>query len=116
MCGNDTTTYRGVMVWNRQTSDEGKLSHRTDNVDVAARYLVYNLFIGGTPEAPRLLKDINEKEETLARAIERGWVEVFERRRSSGAMVQLVALTDEGRQMAAGDFTSPRPSLGFWRH
>jgi len=32
--------------------------------------------------------------------MDRGWVEVFERRRKDGAMVRLVALTDEGRRMA----------------
>ena len=85
-----------------QISDEGKQSYHTDNIDVAARYLVYNLFIAvsGTPETSRLLRDIEEKVETLARAVERGWVEVFERRRKTGAMVRLVALTDEGRRMA----------------
>jgi len=103
------------MVWGRQIRDESKQSHRTGNVDVAARYLVYNLFIaiGRMPETSRLLKDIDEKEETLARAVACGWIEVFERRRSTGAMVQLVALTDEGRRMAAGDLTSPLPSRSF---
>ena len=84
-----------------QIGDERK--HRyTDTIDVAARYLVYNLFIAvsGAPETSRLLRDIDEKVETLARAVERGWVEVFERRRKDGAMVRLVALTDEGRRMA----------------
>jgi hypothetical protein len=99
---SDTTTYREFMARDRQTGDEGKASRHIDNVDVAARYLVYNLFIAinGMPEAFRLLRDLDEKEETLARAVERGWIEVFERRRSTGTMVQLVALTDEGRRMA----------------
>ena len=81
--------------------DERKQRY-TDSVDAAARYLVYNLFIAvsGAPETSRLLRDIDEKVETLARAMDRGWVEVFERRRKDGAMVRLVALTDEGRRMA----------------
>jgi len=73
-----------------------------DNVDISARYLVYNIFIAmmGMPEASRLLRDIGENESILARAVERGWIEVIERRRKSGVMARLVALTDEGRQMA----------------
>lgn len=90
------------MASHPQISDERKQSHHTDHIDVAARYLVYNLFIAvsGTPEMSRLLRDIDEKAETLARAVERGWIEVFERRRKAGAMVRLVALTNEGRRMA----------------
>jgi len=81
--------------------DERKQRY-TDGIDAAARYLVYNLFIAvsGAPVTSRLLRDIDEKVETLARAVERGWVEVFERRRKDGAMVRLVALTDEGRRIA----------------
>ena len=81
--------------------DERKQRY-TDTIDVAARCLVYNLFIAvsGAPETSLLLRDIDEKVQTLARAVDRGWVEVFERRRKDGAMVRLVALTDEGRRMA----------------
>ena len=90
------------MVRHLQVGREGKASCDADGVDVAARYLVYNLFvaISGTPETSRLLRDIDERVETLARAMERGWIEVFDRRRKSGAVVRLVALTDEGRRMA----------------
>ena len=97
-----TANYYGFMARHPQISDEGKRSHHTDPIDIAARYLVYNLFIAfsGTPETSRLLRDIDERVETLARAVERGWVEVFERRRKAGAMVRLVALTAEGRRMA----------------
>ena len=81
---------------------DGRKQGYTDTIDGAARYLVYNLFIAvsGATETSRLLRDIDEKVETLARAVDRGWVEVFERRRKDGAMVRLVALTDEGRRMA----------------
>ena len=95
-------TYRRSMAEPPQISHESNRSHHTDHIDIAARYLVYNLFIAfsGTPETSRLLRDIDERVETLARAVERGWVEVFERRRKAGAMVRLVALTAEGRRMA----------------
>ena len=97
-----TTNYDGLMARHLQVSLEGKASRHTDSVDVAARCLVYSLFvaINGTPEASRLLRDIDEKVETLVRAMERGWIEVFDRRQKSGAVVRLVALTDEGRRMA----------------
>jgi hypothetical protein len=96
------TNYDRFMVRHLQVSRVGKASCHADRVDVAARYLVYNLFvaISGTPETSRLLRDIDEKVETLARAVERGWIEVFDRRRKSGAVMRLVALTDEGRRMA----------------
>jgi hypothetical protein len=99
-CG--TTNYHGFMARHLQVRDEGKASRHADRVDLAARYLVYNLFIAisGTPETSQLLRDIDDKVETLARAVERGWVEVFDRRRKSGAVVRLVALTDEGRRIA----------------
>jgi hypothetical protein len=97
-----TTNYDGFMARHLQVSRAGKASCHADRVDVAARYLVYNLFvaISGTPETSRLLRNIDEKVETLVRAMERGWVEVFDRRQKSGAVVRLVALTDEGRRMA----------------
>jgi hypothetical protein len=90
------------MARHLQVRDEGEASRHADRVDLAARYLVYNLFIAisGTPQTSQLLRDIDEKVETLARAVERGWVEVFDRRRKSGDVVRLVALTDEGRRIA----------------
>ena len=102
MYESGTTNYDGFMVRHLQASREGKASRHADRVDVAARYLVYNLFVAnsGTPETSRLLRDIDERVETLARAVERGWIEVFDRRRKSGAVMRLVALTDEGRRMA----------------
>ena len=104
MYESGTTNYDGFMARHLQVSDE-KASRHTDRVDVAARYLVYNLFvaISGTPETSRLLRDIDERVETLARAVERGWIEVFDRRRKSGTVMRLVALTDEGRRMARGN-------------
>ena len=97
-----TANYSLLMARLPQISGDRKSNRPTEVVDIAARYLVYNLFIAmsGTPETSRLLRDIDEKAETLARAVERGWVEVFERRRKTGAMVRHVVLTDEGRRMA----------------
>ena len=94
------------MARHLQVSREGKTSCHADRVDVAARYLVYNLFlaISGTPETSRLLRDIDETVETFARAVERGWIEVFDRRQKSGDVVRLVALTDEGRRIARDNF------------
>jgi hypothetical protein len=100
------TNYDGSMARHLQVSYEGKASRHTDRVDIAARYLVYNLFIAisGTPETSQPLRDIDEKVETLVRAVERGWVKVFDRRRNTGALVRLVALTDEGRRIARRNF------------
>ena len=102
MYESGTTDYDGFMARHPQVSDEGKPSRPTDRVDVAARYLVYKIFvaISGTPETSRPLRDIDEKIETLARAVERGWVVVLDHRREGGPAVRLVALTDEGRRMA----------------
>lgn len=83
-------------------SDEVKPNRPTAGIDVAARYLVYNLFeaIRGTPETWRPLRDIDEKIETLARAVDRGWVVVLNHRSNGRRTVRVVALTDEGRRMA----------------
>jgi hypothetical protein len=85
-----------------QVSDKGKRSRPTEVVDVAARYLVYKIFdaISGTPETWRPLRDIDEKVETLARAVERGWVVVLDHQRQGRPTVRVVALTDEGRRIA----------------
>ncbi|GEP59819.1 hypothetical protein [Reyranella soli] len=106
MYGVGTTNYDGVMARHLQVSHGGKASRHTDRVDVAARCLVYNFFvaINGTPDASRLLRDIDETVETFARAVERGWIEVFDRRQKSGDVVRLVALTDEGRRIARDNF------------
>ena len=100
------TNYHGFVARHLQVRDEGKASRHADRLDLAARYLVYNLFIAisGTPETSQLLRDIDEKVETLARAVERGWIEVFGHRRKSGEVMRLVALTDEGRRIARKNF------------
>jgi hypothetical protein len=85
-----------------QVSGERKPSRPTEVIDVAARYLVYKIFdaISGTPETSRPLRDIDEKVETLARAVERGWVVVLDHQRAGQPTARVVALTDEGRRMA----------------
>ena len=86
-----------------QISEEGELGRHADSVDVAARYLVCKLFLAtvcGTAGRAQPLGDIDGKVETLARAVQYGWVEVFERRQKRGAVVRFVALTDEGRRTA----------------
>ena len=96
-------SYDRFMSRRPQVNHEGSPGHRGDSVDVAARYLVYNLYlavVSGTPGTAQPLRDMDENVETLARAVERGWVEVFERLRKSGDVVRLVALTDEGQRLA----------------
>jgi hypothetical protein len=103
-CG--TTNYQELMARHLHVSHVDKSNHQTDKVDVAARHLVYDLFVAmsGTPEASRLLRDVDEKLETLARAMERGWIKVFGRQRKCGTVVRLVTLTDEGRREARKNF------------
>jgi hypothetical protein len=85
-----------------QGSNEGRPRRPTEAVDIAARYLVYKVFdaISGTPETWRPLLELEEKTETLARAVERGWVVVLDHRREGQPTVRVVALTDDGRRMA----------------
>jgi len=85
-----------------QGSNEGRPRRPTEAVDIAARYLVYTVFdaISGTPETWRPLLELEEKIETLARAVERGWVVVLDHRREGQPTVRVVVLTDDGRRMA----------------
>jgi len=94
------------MARHLQVSHEGNGIRHSVQVDVAARYLVYSLFvaINGTPEASQPLRGIDEKIETLAWAVEHGWIRVFDGRRKCGAVVRLVTLTDEGRRIARRNF------------
>jgi hypothetical protein len=71
-------------------------------VDIAARYLVYKLFAAtdGRPLAWHALNGMRETSETVARAVERGRMNV--RRDDSGGRrkVRSASLTDEGRRLA----------------
>jgi hypothetical protein len=72
----------------------------SDVLDVAARYFVYKLYeaTNGKLETWWALRDIGEKPETLARAIERGWVIV--RGDGKGGKADSASLTPEGRLLA----------------
>jgi hypothetical protein len=93
--------YDKFMPRHRQLSGERKPSRHTEVIDISARYLVYKIFdaISRTPGTWLPLRDIDEKVETLTRAVERGWV-VVNHQREGRPPVRLVALTDEGRRMA----------------
>jgi hypothetical protein len=68
-------------------------------LDVAARYLAYKLYevTNGELGSWSALREIGEKPETLARAIERGWVIV---RGDGKGKVHSASLTPEGRLLA----------------
>jgi hypothetical protein len=77
----------------------GAPSKIADPLDVAARHLTYKLYeaTNGELGAWSALGKIGERPETLARAIERGWVSV----RSDGkGKEQSASLTAEGRMLA----------------
>jgi hypothetical protein len=70
-------------------------------VDVAAKHLVYKLYeaTNGRPGAWQVLGKIGGQPQTVARAVERGWVIV--RNDDVGRIkVQSGSLTDEGRRLA----------------
>jgi hypothetical protein len=54
MYESGTNNYDGLMVRHLQVSREGKASCHADRVDVAARYLVYNLFRRDGSQEPSL--------------------------------------------------------------
>lgn len=70
-----------------------------DGSDVAARYLVYKLYdstrshLGGDWHD---LRGMAERAETVARAVERGWVVI----REDKGKARSASLTDEGRRVA----------------
>ena len=70
-------------------------------VDIAARFFVYKLFSAtdDQPLAWHELDGMGEAPATVARAVERGWVNV--RRDDSGKPRERIGtLTDEGRRLA----------------
>jgi hypothetical protein len=71
----------------------------SDVLDVAARYFVYKVYEGtdGETGASCALRYIGERPETLARAVERGWVTV---RGDGKDKVHGASLTPEGRLLA----------------
>src|ERR1700761_3667079 len=85
------------------TSTKGKAPapRAAEAVDVAAKHLVYKLYetTRGRPDAWQVLGKIGERPETVARAVERGWLIV--RDDNIGRIkVQSGVLTEEGRRLA----------------
>ena len=74
----------------------------TQAVDVAARHLVYKLFeaTDGQPGEWKALGLIGERPETVARAVERGWLVVRVDGGNGRRKAQSAMLTDEGRLVA----------------
>jgi hypothetical protein len=72
-----------------------------DAADVAARHLVYKLYeaTNGQPGAWQLLRTIGERPETVARAVERGWLIVRDGE-AGRAKAQNGMLTEAGRRVA----------------
>jgi hypothetical protein len=70
-------------------------------IDIAARYLVYKLYdaTSGRPDVWQVLGNTGEQQETLTRAVERGWIIVRDDR-FGRFKVQSGLLTDEGRRLA----------------
>jgi len=81
---------------------KSKPPRTAEALDVAARYFLYKLYdaTNRQPGAWQMLgKMIGESRETIARAVERGWVVV--RDEAVGKVkVRSGMLTDEGRQVA----------------
>lgn len=96
--------YHGQMASRTFTIPKSKStnSFRTSAaIDIAARYFVYKLFeaTNRQPMAWLVLREMGEAAETIARAVERGWVIV--RPNESGRVNEHSGcLTDEGRRIA----------------
>ena len=70
-------------------------------VDVAARCFVYELYdaTGGHVGAWKVLRDNEQVQATVARAVERGWAVVRDHGKGT-TKVRSASLTNEGRRMA----------------
>jgi hypothetical protein len=80
---------------------KSKSARAAEAIDVAARYFVYKLCdsTNGRSGAWHVLGKIEERPETVARAVERGWIIV--RNDDVGRIkVQSGQLTDKGRRLA----------------
>jgi hypothetical protein len=81
---------------------KSKPPRTSEAVDIAARYLVYKLYDATREQlgtAWHALRKIGERRDTVARAVERGWIIV--REDSVGRIkAQSGMLTDEGRRVA----------------
>jgi hypothetical protein len=72
-----------------------------DLLDIAARYLVYKLYVPGQAIAGtwQALSMLGEKAATVGRAVELGWVVLRDEGQGKTKM-RYAALTDEGRAVA----------------
>jgi len=72
-----------------------------DVLDIAARYLVYKLYVPGKAmtESWYALSSLGEAAATIARAVERGWVTLRDEEQGR-TRERYAALTDTGRQLA----------------
>jgi hypothetical protein len=82
-------------------SDEAPPTKILDATEVAARLFVYKLYetADGQPMQWSVLHGMGELAATISRAVERGWVILQEESRRP--LERKVALTDEGRRLAA---------------
>ena len=73
----------------------------SEAVDSAARYLLYKLYdaTAGRHDAWQVLGNTEEGLETVARAVERGWI-IIRNDRIGRIKVQSGLLTHEGRRLA----------------
>jgi hypothetical protein len=72
-----------------------------DVLDIAARYLVYKLYVPGQAitGAWQPLSILGEKAATVGRAVELGWV-ILRDEGQGKTKIKYAALTDEGRAVA----------------
>jgi hypothetical protein len=72
-----------------------------DPLDIAARYLVYKLYVPGRAARGswHLLSTLGEEGATIARAVERGWATLREEGQGK-TRERYATLTDTGRKLA----------------
>jgi hypothetical protein len=78
-----------------------KVVRTRDALDVAARYFVYKLYDATRRDPIQWvpLKEIDESQATIERAVQRGWA-ILQRRPSASLRQSEAALTEEGRRVA----------------
>src|SRR5262245_10775112 len=102
MPGVRVRQYRLGRLMLRPTPDKSDGAARpVEEADLAARSLVCALFdaASGSPGFWTALTSLNEKIQTVVRAVICGWIVVYNHRREDGSTVLAVALTDEGRRL-----------------
>ena len=78
----------------------------SEALDSAARYLLYKLYdaTAGRSDAWQVLGNTGDRPETVARAVERGWI-IIRDDRIGRIRVQSGLLTGEGRRLAQNSRT-----------